>query len=61
MCIFSTRPYGSAKEEEYQASLARRLGYLEKDKLERQAAEVARVLNALINALRNGGNGRPKA
>lgn len=52
---FLDTAYGSAKEVEYQASLARRLGYLEKDELERQAAEVARVLNALINALRKGG------
>lgn len=44
--------YGSAKEVEYQVSIARRLGYLETDKLEENAAETARVLNALINALR---------
>ena len=53
--------YGSAKELGYQASLARRLGFLENNGLEEKAAEVARVLNALINALRYGENGRPKA
>jgi hypothetical protein len=37
---------------EYQASIARRLGYLETNKLEENAAETARVLNALINGLR---------
>jgi four helix bundle protein len=47
--------YGSAKEVEYQASLASRLGYLKTNKLEEDAAEVARVLNALINSLRKGG------
>ena len=47
--------YGSAKEVEYQASLAKRLGYLSGNKLEEKAAEAARVLNALINALRKGG------
>lgn len=52
---FLNTAYGSAKEVEYQASIARRLGYLETNKLEEDAAEVARVLNALINALRNGG------
>jgi len=44
--------YGSAKEVEYQTSIARRLGYLETTTLEENAAETARVLNALINALR---------
>jgi four helix bundle protein len=52
---FLDNAYGSAKEVEYQASIARRLGYLGTNKLEDDAAEVARVLNALINALRNGG------
>ena len=50
--------YGSAKEVEYQASIANRLGYLETKHLEEAAAEVARVLNALINALRKGGGER---
>lgn len=49
---FLDTAYGSAKEVEYQASLARRLGYLKENELEEKAAEVARVLNALINALR---------
>ncbi|MBC8206485.1 MAG: four helix bundle protein [Kiritimatiellales bacterium] len=48
--------YGSAKEVEYQASLARRLSYLKTTHLEEAAAEVARVLNALINSLRKGGD-----
>lgn len=52
---FLDNAYGSAKEVEYQASLARRLEYLETNKLEEDAAEVARVLNALINSLRKGG------
>lgn len=47
--------YGSAKELGYQASLAKRLGYLKTNKLEEDAAEVARVLNALINSLRKSG------
>jgi four helix bundle protein len=47
--------YGSAKELGYQASLAKRLGYLLNDTLEEQADETARVLNALINSLRKGG------
>jgi len=52
---FLDMAYGSATEVGYQASLAWRLGFLENNELEEQAAEVARVLNALINALRNGG------
>jgi four helix bundle protein len=52
---FLDTAYGSATEVEYQASLARRLGYLEDNEVEEKAAEVARVLNALINALRKGG------
>ena len=47
--------YGSAKELGYQASLARRLGFLASNALEEKAAETARVLNALINSLRNRG------
>lgn len=61
---FLDTAYGSAKEVEYQASLANRLGFLENNELEEKAAEVARVLNALINALRRGGGEqtlRPKA
>lgn len=52
---FLDMAYGSVKEVEYQASLAKRLGYLTADEVEEKAAEVARVLNALINALRRGG------
>ena len=52
---FLDTAYGSVKEVEYQASLAKRLGFLENNELEEKAAEVARVLNALINALRRGG------
>ena len=52
---FLDTAYGSAKEVEYQASIARRLGFLRANKLEEDAAEVARVLNALINSLRTGG------
>lgn len=52
---FLDTAYGSSKEVEYQASLARRLEYLKTNKLEEGAAEVARVLNALINSLRKGG------
>ena len=52
---FLNTAYGSAKEVEYQASLANRLGYLSSTELEENAAETARVLNALINALRKGG------
>ena len=52
---FLDTAYGSAKEVEYQASIARRLGYLNETKLEEDAAETERVLNALINALRNNG------
>ncbi len=58
---FLDTAYGSAKEVEYQTSIARRLGYLGTNKLEEDAAEVARVLNALINALRNGGGEQSKA
>jgi four helix bundle protein len=46
--------YGSAKELGYQASLAKRLGLISSDDLENRANETARVLNALINALRRG-------
>ena len=52
---FLDTAYGSAKEVEYQSSLAKCLGYLSNNKLEESAAEAARVLNALINALRKGG------
>jgi len=52
---FLNTAYGSAKEVEYQSSIALRLGYLGTNKLEKDAAEVARVLNALINSLRKNG------
>ncbi|QHI69368.1 four helix bundle protein [Tichowtungia aerotolerans] len=51
--------YGSAKELGYQSSLAKRLGYLSDNNLEESAAETARVLNGLINALRKGGGEQP--
>ena len=56
---FLDTAYGSAKEVEYQATLAYRLGYLETSELEESAAETARVLNGLINALRKGGGEQP--
>jgi four helix bundle protein len=57
---FLDMAYGSAKEVEYQASLAKRLGYLKEGELEEKAAEVARVLNALINVLRKNGGDQAK-
>jgi len=50
--------FGSAREVEYQISIAHRLGYLAHEKasqLAPQANETARVLAGLLNALR-----RPK-
>ncbi len=47
--------YGSVCELEYQISLAKRLAYLKEDvagALTAKCNETARVLNALINALR---------
>jgi four helix bundle protein len=47
--------YGSAKELEYQVELARDLGYLDEGqfaKLSAQCSRSARVLNALVCALR---------
>lgn len=47
--------YGSARELEYQASLAFRLGYLPRDdaeKLSGQCVETSKVLGGLIRALR---------
>ena len=49
--------YGSARELEYQLSLAERLGYLSADAtkpLACQATETAKVLHGLIRALRRG-------
>jgi four helix bundle protein len=48
--------YGSAKEVEYQISIAERLGYGHSDTihaLSDQASETAKVLNGLIRALRD--------
>jgi four helix bundle protein len=47
--------YGSARELEYQISLARRLGFLSKQLSEEvagRAAETAKVINGLIRSLR---------
>ncbi|MFH0795068.1 MAG: four helix bundle protein [bacterium] len=47
--------YGSAREVEYQASLAHRLGYLSNDQfnaLSAKCEETAKVLNGLIRSLR---------
>jgi hypothetical protein len=47
---------GSAKEVEYQVSIAQRLGYAEPqllDELANQASETAKVLNGLVRGLRN--------
>ena len=52
---FLDMAYGSARELEYQLSLAKRLDYLSGDRhqvLASKAAEVAKVLNGLIRALR---------
>ena len=48
--------YGSAKEVEYQLSIAERLGYGQSDAilaLSDQASETAKVLHGLIRALRD--------
>jgi four helix bundle protein len=47
--------YGSARELEYQVSLATRLGYLDKDKplsLQNGSEEVSKTLNGLIRKIR---------
>ncbi len=53
---FLDMSYGSAKEVEYQVSIAQRLGYAEPqvlDELANQASETAKVLNGLVRGLRN--------
>jgi len=50
---FLDMSYGSAKELEYQLSVADRLGYsTELQPIRDKASEAARVLNALINSIR---------
>ncbi|HUS58813.1 MAG TPA: four helix bundle protein [Planctomycetota bacterium] len=50
---FLTMAYGSAKELEYQASLAARLGYMQNaDKVTETCQEMSRTLNACIQGLR---------
>ncbi len=50
---FLDMSYGSAKEVEYQLSVADRLGYSkELEPVRNKTSETARVLNALINAIR---------
>ena len=47
--------YGSARELEYQISLAKRLEFLNTDlgnSLENKSVEVSKVINGLINSLR---------
>ena len=53
---FTEIAYGSAKEVEYQLSIAERLGYGQSDAvlaLSDQASETAKVLHGLIRALRD--------
>ena len=48
--------YGSARELEYQVTLATRLGFLDKDKpssLKDRSEEVSKALNTLIRKIRN--------
>jgi len=53
---FLDMAYGSAREVEYQASLAHRLGYVDDaayDPLQALCEETAKVLNGLIRSFRN--------
>ena len=53
---FLDMAYGSAKEVEYQVSIAGRLGYAAPEaiqELSHQSTETAKVLNGLIRALRD--------
>lgn len=57
---FLDMAYGSCREVEYQLSLADRLGFAGRERVEpvlAQAEEAAKVLNGLIRSLRN----RPEA
>ncbi len=52
---FLDMAYGSARELEYQVSLAHRLGFLSKgdhERLRKACVETSKVLAGLINALR---------
>jgi four helix bundle protein len=59
---FLDMAHGSARELEYQLSLAFRLSYLpEPSGLPRSAIEVSKTLNALVRSLRGGSRGaRPR-
>jgi four helix bundle protein len=53
---FLTTAYGSARETDYQISLAHRLDYLDQagyEQLQSLSTETAKVLNGLVRALRN--------
>ncbi len=53
---FLDMAYGSARELEYQISVAQRLGYLDEEEgrtVQRKCEETSKVLNGLIRSLRN--------